>query len=278
MINYIDNFFNLRLLRLDEVHLHEATEDNRLRNIYSRISKAKHLLNPVIVGKFNKDFILIDGANRTSSLQEIGCKLILAQVIDYKDPEIKLLTWDHLIYDFNIEKLKHFADENHLKYEVVKNSHALKMRSNNLSRISAADIQSGTTISIQLPDNFFNMIDTLSKLTSVYFHKYTFDRSESEIKFSHLQKYSRRQGVLIKFPILEKKHIIKIARSKHRLPAGISRHILVNRVLHVKYDINKLKSHSGIDKKQKELHEMLLNKIDNNKVRQYKESVIVFDE
>lgn len=278
MINYIDSFFNLKLLRLDEVHLHEATEDNRLRNIYSRIAHAKYLLNPVIVGKFNKDHILIDGANRTSSLQEIGCKLILAQVIDYKDPGIKLLTWDHVIYDFDFEKLKEFAIKNNLNYDIVKNSHALKIRSNNLSRISAADIQSGTTILIELPIKFFDMIDTLSKLTSVYFHKYSFDRSESEIKFSQLQKYSRRQGVLIKFPILEKKHILKIARSKHRLPAGISRHILVNRVLHVKYSIDKLKSVSSIEKKQKELNEMLLKKIDNNKVRQYKESVIVFDE
>ena len=37
MINYTDNYFDLELLRLSEIKLHEATESIRLRNIYNRI-------------------------------------------------------------------------------------------------------------------------------------------------------------------------------------------------------------------------------------------------
>ena len=97
MINYTANFFKLELLKISEIKLHETTECNRLRNIFDRISKSNYLMNPVIVGKYKNDYLLIDGANRLSTLKEIGCKLAIAQVINYTDNKIKLKKWNHLV-------------------------------------------------------------------------------------------------------------------------------------------------------------------------------------
>ncbi|KAA0210371.1 hypothetical protein FBQ84_04475 [Ignavibacteria bacterium CHB1] len=278
MINYTKSFFNLRILKLSEILLHEATESNRLRNIYSRIARSRFLMNPVIVGKYGEEYVLIDGANRAGSLKEIGCKLILAQIINYKSPDVKLLTWDHLIYNFDLHMLDRFAIRHNLKYELIEGVISKPIVENKDDNIFATEIESGKTLSIELPYEFFDKIKAITNLTKLYFHKFNFDRSESEISISELRKYSRRNGVLIKFPAFSKQQIMRIARSSHHLPAGISRHIVVNRVLHVKYDIEKLKSTSGIETKQKELEDLLLKKIDSNKVRQYTESVIVFDE
>jgi spermidine/putrescine-binding protein len=99
-----------------------------------------------------------------------------------------------------------------------------------------------------------------------------------EALFNDLKNYSRKNGILLEFPKFSKKQIVKISKSKDKLPAGISRHILDNRVLHVKYDINKLKDDKNLEGKKRDLDRYLLGKIDNNKVRQYRESVIVFDE
>ncbi|MFA7362023.1 MAG: hypothetical protein WC139_13405, partial [Candidatus Kapaibacterium sp.] len=63
MINYTNKFFNVDILRIDDIKLHETTETNRLRNIYERISNSKYLMNPVIVGNYGNQQILIDGAN-----------------------------------------------------------------------------------------------------------------------------------------------------------------------------------------------------------------------
>ncbi|MFZ4591473.1 MAG: hypothetical protein ACOYN6_10780, partial [Ignavibacteria bacterium] len=76
----------------------------------------------------------------------------------------------------------------------------------------------------------------------------------------------------------KKEQIVKIANSKAKLPAGISRHILDTRVLHVRYEISKLKDDKDIELKREDLNKYLISKIDTNKVRQYRESVIVFDE
>ena len=142
----------------------------------------------------------------------------------------------------------------------------------------ASDIESGQTYIAALPKNFEDMIQFLNSLTALYFNKYTFDRSEEEIRFSELRKYTRKKGMLLEFPRFKKHHVIKAAASKYKIPAGITRHILVNRVLHVRYELKKLKSENGIVQKNKDLKAALLKKIDANKVRQYKESVIVFDE
>ena len=82
MINYTDSFFDLKLLKINEILLHEDTETKRLRNIYSRIKRDKYLINPIIVAEYNNELILIDGANRYSSLKAIGCKLGRGQIID----------------------------------------------------------------------------------------------------------------------------------------------------------------------------------------------------
>ena len=278
MINYTNKFFNLDILKIDDILLHETTETNRLRNIFERISGSKHLLNPVIVGKYGSQNILIDGANRLSTLKEIDCKLVIAQLTDYKNKKIKLKNWNHLIYEAGLDDVKIFCKDNGINYT----EHFYRNGKNILKEdhhfILVSDVVNPRSILIHMPRKFEDVIAGLQKFTKFYFNKYTFDRSEEEISYYDLCKYSRRKGVLVEFFKFDKKQIVKIANSKSKLPAGISRHILENRVLHVKYEISKLKEAKDIEKKRNELNNYLLTKIDDNKVRQYRESVIVFDE
>ncbi len=278
MINYTTKFFSLDILKIKDIKLHETTESNRLRNIYDRIANSKHLLNPVIVGKYNSDYILIDGANRLSTLREIGCKLVICQIIDYKNPRIKLRNWNHLIYGMKIDDIAKHCSDSGMNTRKVKYQEGYRIISSKLNHILISEIQNGSSVLVTLDKSFFKLIKQLNTVTKYYFNKYPFDRSEEEIRYADLRKYSRKEGILVEFPRFTKSQIVRIAGSDTRLPAGISRHILDNRVLHVRYDINKLKDDSDIEKKRKDLDAYLLSKIDNNKVRQYRESVIVFDE
>lgn len=278
MINYTENYFDLELIKLSDIRLHEATENIRLRNIYNRISKSKYLINPVIVGKHNEELILLDGANRYGSLKEIGCKLILAQVLDYKDNELILEKWNHFVYDFDINILKMFCERNSVSYKKTSYNEGLKVLENNFSFLLAADIVRDECILVNLSTKLDELLSQIDMITKLYFKHNPFDRSECDIKYSDLRKYTRREGVLIVFPTFQKQHIVIIANNNHRLPAGISRHRIQNRVLHVKYEIKKLMSDKNLPDKQEELKKLLIDKIDKNKVRQYQESVIVFDE
>lgn len=235
-------------------------------------------MNPVIVGKHDDDIILLDGANRFGSLKNIGCKLILAQVLDYKKRSLVLEKWNHLVYDFKLEKLKKFCKAGGLKYSAVKYKAGQEILREQFHYILASDISRDENILIQLPAELDKLLEQIDNITKLYFKHFNFDRSECDIDFHDLKKYTRRNGVLIEFPDFTKSHIVKIANNNHRLPAGISKHRINNRVLHVKYEIKKLRSDRNISAKKEELKQMLIEKIDKNKVRQYQESVIVFDE
>jgi hypothetical protein len=278
MINYTIKFFNLDILRIRDIRLHETTETNRLRNLFDRIVGSKNLMNPVIVGREGKDLVLIDGANRLSTLAEIGCKLIIAQIIDYNNKKIRLRNWNHLVYDISLNDLKKIADNSGLKCEISGRSDAKKIFSGKNNIILVSEIKNGRSLIIKLSSDFTDRIKELHYFTKFYFGVYNFDRSEQEIPFKDLKNFSRKNGILIEFPKFSKKQIMRISKNKDKLPSGISRHILDNRVLHVRYDINKLKDDKNIEFKKSELDRYLLSKIDNNKVRQYRESVIVFDE
>jgi hypothetical protein len=280
MINYTQKYFDLKILRIKDIKLHETTETNRLRNIFDRIAKDRKLMNPVIIGKHNDTHILIDGANRLSSLEEIGCKLALAQIIDYKNKRIRLKNWNHLIYDFDIDIIREYCEKHKLECKILKYSEGHQIFKKNHHSILATEIKNEKSILIYLPKSINDLIKELNKFTKIYFNIYPFDRSETEIKISDLKKHSRRNGILIEYPLFKKRNIIDIAEEKykHKIPAGITRHILINRVLHVRYDLKNLFSDNNIETKTKDLENYLIKKIDNNKVRQYIESVIVFDE
>ena len=278
MINYTANFFKLELLKISEIKLHETTECNRLRNIFDRISKSKYLMNPVIVGKIHNEYLLIDGANRLSTLKEIGCKLAIAQVIDYMNTKIKLKKWNHLVYKLSINDLAGFCLDNNLTFHPMSYTSACNIQRKGFHFVIATDINQEATILIELSKNFQKFTEELNKFSKFYFGKYEFDRSEEEISIKEIKKLTRKKGTIIEYPRFNKNQIIKITNSSQKLPAGITRHILDNRVLHVRYELSRLMDDKDIEQKKKDLERYLINKIDKNKVRQYRESVIVFDE
>lgn len=278
MINFTEKFFDLKLLRIADIKLHETTETKRMRRIFDRIASSKYLMNPVIVGLYKGEYILIDGANRLSSLEEIGCKLAIAQIIDYSNPGIKLRTWNHLIYNIPITVFTEYFDSVKIKYKFVKISEAESALRSGIHHIAVSDISDGKTFLATIPKQFDKIITIINSITKLYFNIFPFDRSEEEIRLRDVIKYTRKKGVLVQFPRFKKHDVIRASESKNKIPAGITRHLLINRVLHVRYEINKLRSDNDIAKKTEELKKYLISKIDNNKVRQYRESVIVFDE
>lgn len=279
MINYFQNYFDLKILKLSDIKLHEATENVRRTRVLDRISEAEYLNNPIIIGKYENDLILLDGANRYSSIKALGCKLIIAQIINYKSPKTVLDVWNHLIYDdFKLDIVKDFCEKNKISYRHISFSEGKKVLDANFHHILVTDTSGTETILIDLSKNFKKCLEQLAQFGELYFTKYNFDRSESEIKITELRRFTRKKGVLFLYPRFQKSHIVKIARNNLRVPAGLTRHLIHNRVLHLRYEIKKLKKADNIEKKNAEFIKDITAKIDDNKVRQYNESVIIFDE
>ena len=224
-----------------------------------------------------------------SGLTIIAFLAAIIQTINIQDPIAKQINelpgngrkerFDPDLFRLNsVEKIISYCKQKNIEFNKVSYSQGSDILRNKFHYLLASDIYDDHNIIMKLSANFEEMIQQLDGITKIYFRNFQFDRSECDIKFSDLKKFTRRKGTLIEFPDFQKHHIVSIANSGYRLPAGISRHRIVNRVLHVKYEIKKLYSDRNILHKQNELKQLLTDKIDKNKVRQYQESVIVFDE
>ena len=94
----------------------------------------------------------------------------------------------------------------------MKYSAGEKQLKKNLNSILISDIETGKSYIITLPKSFGEIVKELNAFTKLYFGKYIFDRSEQEIKFSELRKYSRKKGLLVEFTSCKKQNVIAAAK------------------------------------------------------------------
>ena len=88
----------LKIVKLENIRLREEADPFRVKRIKKSIKKNKIFTNPVIVARVNENnYVLLDGANRFNTCKELGCQDILVQIVDYKDPRMKLESWNHVL-------------------------------------------------------------------------------------------------------------------------------------------------------------------------------------
>ena len=80
----------LRIVPLDQILLHEAHHEKRVRRILTAVRDDGFLRNPITVTKHEGRYVQLDGATRVIALQEMGIHHIVVQVVSYEDPEISL--------------------------------------------------------------------------------------------------------------------------------------------------------------------------------------------
>src|SRR5262245_40397122 len=94
---------DLRIVPTEHLFLHEDVEPGRVERIVERLSQDQVLKNPIIVAELDDfgHYVVLDGANRSTALKQLGVRDALVQVVDYGDPEVKLDTWYHLVSDID---------------------------------------------------------------------------------------------------------------------------------------------------------------------------------
>ena len=265
--------FELKLLPSIAVALHEESENNRSSRLIERLKEEHVLYNPLIVANHNGNYILIDGANRFEALKHIGCRAILAQLVDYLSDDVVLKTWYHFVSFMNIQDLTEFTASAGLK---LKDNHSAVNNSTQNELIVYST--TGESVIVELDSDLNKMLSQLSAINRYYDEKYSYTRIDSDTDITDVTTLSPDDGLLFVFPCLKKEDIIKISGFEQKLPAGISRHLIPNRVLHIKILTDALKTDENIEKRNEELQKHIQHKIDSKKVRLYREPILVFDE
>ncbi len=265
--------FFLKLLPADIIALHEECEDDRYGGLLERFRKEKVLYNPLIVADLGGEYMLVDGANRFEALKQMECRSILAQVVEYSSPEVTLKSWYHFVNEMPIAELEDYLDAQKIQFTSC--DAARRPESKNSLVVTSTE---GRTLYITLSEKLETMLGELSRLNKFYGERYSYARIDSDTDLTDVSSLSSDSGLLVIFPDFSKSDIAAISKLKQKLPAGISRHLIPNRVLHIKILIDALKSSEHLEKRNEELQKYIQYKIDTKRVRLYREPILVFDE
>ena len=282
---------DLRVVPTNSLVLHEHADGKRVARLTTRVSADGYMKNPPIVAPIpgTEKFVVLDGANRTSAMINLGLPHLLVQVVDYKSDHVQLQTWYHLITgrepDTFLEEISHVpgltlqheslhAARQALSHRAILGYIVLPPKGKAVSDVYLVDGQPGTEHHgpKSSTDLLNAMVNTYKGDPDVSIHRSTSDELQD------LMSYYDRVSGLIVFPSYSPDDILALAQTGARVPSGITRHIISHRALRVNVPLDFLNKDSSLEEKNVWWHEQVKAKLAANEIRLYQESTYLFDE
>ena len=269
----------LLILPADALVLHEDVDKRRVEPLIERLQTDGVLKNPPIAvpvessaGCDPYQYVILDGANRTTALWKLKAPHHLVQVVDYH--EVQLDTWGHLVTDISPEVFAQSLARARLSLDLTTGQDA---RERLMRREIAASIAEpeGDVFALSGPDS---ETQALHRLTSVYSGQSTIHRVTTD-NLAELLPYHDRVAALVRFPRYTRDEILYLASNGLKLPTGITRHVIPGRALRVNLPVSMLMDQSQTTEQKNEwLHAWISHKLASREIRYYQEATFLFDE
>jgi hypothetical protein len=262
---------DLRIVRTQSLHPHEETDNQRLRPLIERVRTEPYIINPPIVAEIGDDeYVVLDGANRTTAFAELGYPHILVQVVSYENGSVLLENWQHAVCAWDhtalLSALSDLPD-----LDMLEGQHH--------DAIAHLLLRDERVIALRAPvGTLHERNTTLRHVVSIYQREAVLHRT-SLIEPDEVWKLHPDGVALVVFPRYQPADIIAATRHKAFLPPGISRHIVIGRALHVNYPLDVLRDPTqSLEAKNATLATWLQAKAANRQMRFYAEPTYLFDE
>ena len=274
----VPNLPNLRILPLNTLILHEDHDRQRTLPLVAKLRAQGILRNPPIVMPLDDNsgrYMVLDGANRVTSLEEMEFPHIVAQVATAQDTHVNLGTWNHVVWGMNPRTL--ISD--------LRKADCLELRKINTQK--SVDPPEGTPVQIRLRDgsvylavtspDLARAVEGLHCIVNTYKDRASLDRT-SQTLIEGLDAIHPDLTALVIFPRFEVRTVLALAGRGNVLPTGITRFTVSPRALHINYPLHELSSGKPIAYKEAYLQQWVQDRIKNKGVRHYAEATFLFDE
>jgi len=275
----IPNLPNLRILPIDSLILHEDHDMQRTLPLVEKLRAQGIIRNPPIVMPLHDGtdrYMVLDGANRVTSLRELEFPHTVAQVVEPTNPHVNLQTWNHVVWGMSARALT---------------TSLRKVKGIELQKINtrkSLDAPRYVPMQVRLPDgSFFIMkempsdlathIRTMHSIVNTYKTRASLDRTSQTLIDTFKKVYPDLTALVI-FPQFKVKTVLKLAGQGILLPTGITRFTVSPRALHLNYPLHELSSGKPIEYKQKYLSQWIHERVKKKGVRLYSEATFLFDE
>jgi hypothetical protein len=270
---------NLRILSLKDIILHEDHDNQRTLPLVEKLRAHAIMRNPPIVMPLTDGsdrFMVLDGANRVTSLREMEFPHIVAQVVEANYPHVNLQTWNHVVWGMSEKKLLS-ALRKIKEIELVK-----------VNRLKSLDAPKYVPVRIHLadgkyywlkekPSDLADHVHTMHKVVNAYKQAASLDRTSQTLIDTFKNIYSDLTALVI-FPGFKIKTVLKLASHNIVLPTGITRFTVSPRALHLNYPLHELSSGKPIEYKQEYLDHWIQERVKKKGARYYAEATFLFDE
>jgi L-serine kinase (ATP) / ParB family transcriptional regulator, heme-responsive regulator len=252
----IPSLEDLLLVDLGCLILHEAHDEDRLVSLRERIEAEREQRNPVIVSPHEDRYLVLDGAHRVRALGELGSRFALAQVVE---PPEKAEGWGHLLNGVGRSELDYIEG-----IEVSDRSGD--------SLLAEVETSGGETVILSArEDGMRGRVRALWDLQTFYPRGAVVRRVEPDGS-------ARLAGgeALIRYRSFTPGELAEIVDSGSVLPAGITRFRIQERVLGVRYPLDRMMD-GDPSARNAELREFVERRWEDNRVRYYGEPVVLFE-
>jgi len=271
---------DLRFVAVADLVPHERHDRRRLEPLIERLQSDGVLKNPPIVAPLEGDggkFIVLDGANRVTAAEEAGLPHLLVQVVEYREPNVKLMTWSHALGEmprWELESLLRKIDGLNVVEEPHLHARALLARREALAFVAYAD---GGADTLCGGKDLHAKNDLLNSVVDTYRDRQRYFRVPSD---DFVEANQRHPGItaLVVYPQLVPAEVVELATTGARLPAGITRHLIRGRALRIDVPLERLASGESAAAKNRWLEEWIADKVNTRHVRFYEEPTVSFDE
>lgn len=261
---------------MENLYLHEEVDLERVARLLDRLSADGLLRNPPIVAALGGSgagrYLLLDGANRVSAIQNMEIPHLLVQVEPFEGSNLRVSHWNHVVRNIEAERLLDEA----ASLDGVEVVETIGERGERC--LCSFVFRSGKTYQLQSDGDFVDRVRALGAICRVYYRgDASMDRVTHE-DFDALREHHPHFGALVIFPDIDKDDVRRVAEHGERLPSGVTRFLVPRRVLGFNLQLALLKSNLPLADKNRWLAEAIQKKVADHKVRFYQEPTFVFDD
>ena len=271
-------FPDLRIVPVKNLLLHEDVDLDRVARLIDRLSADGILKNPPIVASLpcSDRYLLLDGANRASAIQNLDIPHLLVQVESFDNPELEVRHWNHVVRDIEARALIEKASE--LPGVRLQNGRPDDPVRNEAGFLASFLTTKSEAVHLMGSDSLEVRVRHLRSFVDVYYRgEARMDRVNHE-DVESLRSHHSHFGALVSFPDFSKEEVRAVAEVGGRLPSGLTRVLVPRRVLGFNLQLPLLKSHLPLEEKRRWLAEEIQHKVAEHKVRYYQEPTFVFDD
>ena len=269
----------LQIIEVKNLVVHERHDEQRTPPLIDRLRSSGFLRNPVIVTPFKDEsgrYMVLDGANRTTALSNMGLPHVIAQVVESDSPNLDLKTWNHVLWGLEpqslldeiakIDKLKLIVSDKDLASEWKKQ--ALIWVQTKPGDAYAARMNSQKIIA---------KVKMLNKIVDSYKNRAEMDRTQA-ITIGELNTLYQDICAIVVFPHFEISEILELCSARILLPTGITRFTISPRALRVNYPLDALAAEKSLAEKNMALDRWIQERLARKGVRVYSEATVLYDE